>query len=87
MPRGKIRIQSQGRPLRSACKTPGLCRKIELTPSSVAAWVRQAKFAGDCQNGELSNAERRELAALRKKLREVEVEQGVRRKTTVWFAK
>ncbi|RYF41130.1 MAG: transposase [Cytophagaceae bacterium] len=77
-----VRLVHSGR------KTAELCREMELTPSSVAAWIRQAKVdAGDGQGGELSTVERRELATLRKKLREVEMERDILKKATVWFAK
>ena len=65
-----------------------IARDIELSPQTVAVWVRQA--ATDGSEGEttaLTTTERAELSLLRKEVRDLRLEREFLKKTSAWFAK
>jgi transposase len=65
-----------------------VARDLDLTPSSVSLWVRQAKIdRGGGPPGALTSEERAELAALRKRVRELEMEKSILKKAAAFFAK
>lgn len=76
--------------LARAGKTPAeLAREFGCTAQTIANWIGaasrerpRAKPAGDA----LSNAEREELARLRRQLRQVQMERDILAKATAWFA-
>ncbi|RYF37214.1 MAG: hypothetical protein EOO38_26685 [Cytophagaceae bacterium] len=76
------------RQVQSGRRISEVSRELELTPSSVNNWVRQAKIdAGDGGSGSTTTVDRNEMTSLRKRLREVEQERDILKKATVWFAK
>ena len=64
-----------------------VARELDLTPSSLAMWVRHAR--ADCNQGKtgLTTAEREELARLRKENRVLAEEREILKKAAVFFAK
>jgi transposase len=64
-----------------------VARELDLVPSALGQWVKQAH--ADRSNGRtgLTTAEREELARLRKALRIAEEERDILKKATAFFAK
>ena len=64
-----------------------LAQEFGCHVSSIHNWVSQANASATPGGaGSLSQAEREELIALRRKLRQVEMERGILAKATAWFA-
>lgn len=64
-----------------------LAKEFGCHVSSIHNWVSQANAsASPGVAGGLSQAEREELIALRRKLRQVEMERDILAKATAWFA-
>ena len=60
---------------------------LDLTGSSLALWVRQAR-ADRCKGKTgLTTAEREELALLRKEVRELKIERAILKKAAAFFAR
>ena len=70
-------------------KTAGqVARDLELTETSVRAWVRQAEIdAGNGRSGALMTSEREELAALKREVKTLRLEREVLKKAAAFFAK
>ncbi len=69
-------------------KTVGaVARDLDLTPSSLATWVSQARADRSQGKTGLTTAEREEFARLRKELRIVTEEREILKKATAFFAK
>lgn len=70
-------------------KSPGkVARDLGLTPSSVTAWVAQAKTdAGKGRPGALTSDEKQELAQLRRENKQLKMERDFLKKTTAFFAR
>ena len=69
-------------------KTVGaVARELDLTPSSLANWVRQARADRSQGKTGLTTEERAELARLRKENRELRMERDVLKKAAAFFAK
>jgi transposase len=69
-------------------KTVGaVARELDLTPSSLANWVRQARADRSQGKTGLTTEERAELARLRKEVRELRMERDVLKKAAAFFAK
>jgi transposase len=65
-----------------------VARDLELTETSVRAWVRQAEVdAGKGGSGALTTSEREELAALRRENKTLRMEREVLKRATAFFAK
>lgn len=63
-------------------------RELDLKATAVRDWIKQADVdAGNAPNGELTTAEREELARLRRQVRTLEMEREILRKATAFFAK
>ncbi len=64
-----------------------VARDLDLTPSAVGGWVKQAR--ADRSNGAtgLTTEERAELAKLRKENRELRMERDILKKAAAFFAK
>lgn len=65
-----------------------VCQRMELTPSSVRGWVKQAKIdsgAGDANS--LTTEEREEMRRLKRELKRVTMERDILKKATAFFAK
>jgi transposase len=64
-----------------------IARDLDLTPSSLAGWVKQAR--ADRSNGAtgLTTEEREELVRLRKEVRRLEMERAILKKAAAFFAK
>ena len=75
--------------MRKSGKTPGqVARDLELTETSVRAWLRQAEIdEGKGPEGALTTAEREELAALRRENKTLRMEREILKKATAFFAK
>jgi transposase len=63
-----------------------IARELELTPTAVSRWVRQAGVDGGEREG-LTTSEREELAYLRKENRILREERDVLKRATAFFAK
>jgi len=69
-------------------KTVGaVARELDLTPSSLAKWVSQARADRSQGTTGLTTAEREELARLRKENRILAEEREILKKATAFFAK
>jgi len=69
-------------------KTVGaVARDLDLTPSSLATWVSQARADRSQGKTGLTSAEREELARLRKEVRILAEEREILKKATAFFAK
>lgn len=64
-----------------------VARDLDLTASAVGDWVRQARADRTKGKTGLTTAEREELAALRKKVRQLELERDILKKAAAFFAK
>jgi transposase len=75
--------------VRTGGKTAGqVSRDLELTETSVRAWVRQADIDdGKGSAGALTTAEREELTALRRENKSLRMEREILKKATAFFAK
>ena len=69
-------------------KTVGaVARDLDLTPSSLANWVRHARADRTKGKTGLTTEERAELATLRKENRELRMERDILKKAAAFFAK
>jgi transposase len=69
-------------------KTIGaVARDLDLTPSSLANWVRHAQADRTKGKTGLTSDERAELATLRKDNRELRMERDILKKAAAFFAK
>ncbi len=69
-------------------KTVGaVARELDLTPSSLANWVRHARADRTKGKTGLTTEERAELATLRKENRELRMERDILKKAAAFFAK
>ena len=69
-------------------KTIGaVARELDLTPSSLANWVRHARADRTKGKTGLTTEERAELATLRKENRELRMERDILKKAAAFFAK
>jgi transposase len=67
---------------------PQAARDLDLTESSVRAWVERARAdRGKGKPGVLTTAEKDELAMLRKEVRQLRVEREILKKAAAFFAK
>lgn len=64
-----------------------VARELDLTPSSLATWVRQARADRSQGKTGLTTAEREELARLRKENRVLAEEREILKKAAAFFAK
>src|SRR5688572_12765702 len=65
-----------------------VARDLDLTESSVHAWLKQRDVdVGEGPAGALTTAERQELAQLRRRVRELQMERDILKKATAFFAK
>lgn len=68
-----------------------VARDLELTETSVRAWVRQAEIdSGKGKGtaaGALTTSEREELAALKREVKTLRMERDILKKATAFFAK
>ena len=64
-----------------------VARDLDLTPSALSGWVRQARANRDGGKSGLTTEERAELAQLRKQVRELRVERDILKKAAAFFAK
>jgi transposase len=63
-------------------------RDLDLVPSALSNWVEQARAdAGKSARGTLTTDEKAELAALRKRVRELEIDRAILKKAAAFFAK
>ena len=76
------------------CEQPGktaygVASELDLTPSSVAAWVTQAKVdaIGPKGDGALTTAEKAELSALRREVKTLRQERDILKRAAAFFAK
>lgn len=64
-----------------------VARDLDLTPSALGGWVKQARADRSKGKAGLTTEERAELAALRKELRVVKMERDILGKAVAFFAK
>ena len=66
-----------------------LAKELGCHATSIGTWVRQSQIdavGSTSSDAPLSTAERQELAALRRELRQVKQERDILAKATAWFA-
>lgn len=69
-------------------KTVGaVARELDLTPSALGLWVRQARAERTKGTSGLMKEEREELTRLRKEVRELRLERDLLKKVSALFAK
>ena len=69
-------------------KTIGaVARELDLTPSAVGLWVRQARADRTKGKSGLTTEERTELGRLRKEVRELRMDRDLLKKAAAFFAK
>lgn len=75
--------------IRRSGKTVGaVCRDLGLTETAVRRWVQQAEVdSGRGPVGALTTEERAEFAALRKRVKTLEMEREILKKATAFFVK
>ena len=64
-----------------------VARDLDLTASALGDWVKHARADRTKGKTGLTTAEREELAALRKKVRQLELERDILKKAAAFFAK
>lgn len=64
-----------------------VARDLDLTPSALGGWVEQARADRSKGKTGLTSEERAELAMLRKRVRELEMERTILKKAAAFFAK
>ena len=64
-----------------------VARDLDLTPSSLAGWVKHARADRTQGKTGLTTEERAELAKLRKEVRALRVERDILKKAAAFFAK
>jgi transposase len=64
-----------------------VARDLDLTPSALSGWVKQARADRSSGKTGVTSEERAELAALRKELRVVKMERDILGKAVAFFAK
>ena len=65
-----------------------VARDLDLTESALRQWVRQSEVdAGRGKLGELTTAEREELARLRREVKRLRLEREILKKAAAFFAK
>jgi transposase len=64
-----------------------VARDLDLTPSALVGWVKQARADRDGGKSGLTTEERAELAKLRKEVRELKMERDLLKKWAAFFAK
>jgi transposase len=75
------------------CKAGGqsigeVARSLDLTETSLRAWVRQAEIdAGKGRPEALTTVEREELSELRRRVKRLEMEREILKKAAAFFAK
>ena len=75
--------------IRKSGKSVGaVARELDLAETAVRRWVQQAEIdSGKGPGDALTTAEREELAALRKRVKTLEMEREILKKATAFFAK
>ncbi len=68
-------------------KVAQVARELDLTPSALSGWVKQAQADRTKGKAGLTTEERAELSALRKELRVVRMERDILGKAVAFFAK
>ena len=64
-----------------------VARDLDLTPSSLAGWVKHARADRSHGKTGLTTEERAELAKLRKEVRALRIERDILKKAAAFFAK
>ena len=65
-----------------------VARELDLTPSALGAWVKQAKIdEGEGAAGALTTAEKAEVAQLRRDVKRLTQENAFLKKASAFFAK
>ena len=83
-----LRSSDRGGSLDEGKTVPQVARDLDLTESSVRNWVERARAdRGKGKPGVLTTAEKEELAALRKRVRQLEMERDILKKAAAFFAK
>ena len=64
-----------------------VARDLDLTPSALGGWVKQAQADRSKGKTGLTTDERAELTRLRKEVRQLEMERAILKKAAAFFAK
>jgi transposase len=92
MPRGRKPYPKEFREQIVALRRAGrsvksLADEFKLDPGTVINWSKQAELDGGDRSDGLTTDEKKELAKLRKRVRELEVERDILSKAAAWFAR
>jgi len=72
---------------RSGKKPDELAAQFELSPQTIRNWLKQADLDEGRRTDGLTSKEHEEIAKLRKKVRELEIERDILSKAAAWFAR
>ncbi|MEZ5973289.1 MAG: transposase [Planctomycetota bacterium] len=73
---------------RSSGNVASVARDLDLPPSCLYAWIKQAEIdEGGGGEGDLTTTEREELRKLRRQVKVLEQEREILKKATAFFAK
>jgi len=73
---------------KSGKSIPEVARDLDLTESSLRAWVKQSEIdAGRGPQGAVTSEERDELQALRREVKTLRMERDFLKKTSAYFAR
>ena len=73
--------------VRSGKTATVVAREFDLNRQTVINWIKQDERDGGQRSDGLTSAERDEISALRKKVRQLEIEREILKKAAAWFAR
>ncbi len=72
---------------RSGRSLASLAKEFDVARQSIVNWVKQDDLDAGRRTDGLTTEERKELAQLRKRVRELEEEKAILKKAAAWFAR
>ena len=73
--------------IRSGRNANAIAREYEISRQSIVNWLKQDDLDAGRRSDGLTTAENAEVAKLRKKVRELEIERDILKKAAAWFAR
>jgi transposase len=73
--------------VRSGKTATVVAREFDLNRQTVINWMKQDERDGGRRSDGVTSAERDEISALRKKVRQLEIEREILKKAAAWFAR
>lgn len=85
---GEFKAEAVRVVLESGKPVAEVARELDLVPSALGAWVKQAEIdGGNGRKGELTTEEKEELRRLRREVRTLKMERDILKKAATFFAK